>query len=84
MNNVVNLRETQRTSKLNINFHKINNNDIMLVYDEMVSRHFCRITIVSRVLSSRDSKIRRAIVRMTKTNTIRKRPVNKLFTIKNT
>ena len=36
MNNVVNLRETQRTSKLNINSQKINVNDIVLVYDEMV------------------------------------------------
>ena len=36
MNNVVNLRETQRTSKLNINSKKINVSDIVLVYDEMV------------------------------------------------
>ena len=34
MNNVVNLRETQRTSELNINSPKINVNDIVLVYDE--------------------------------------------------
>ena len=84
MNNVVNLRETQRTSKSNITFHKINVNDIVLVYDEMVSRHFWRIAIVTGVLRSSDSEIRRAIVRMTKTNTILKRPVNKLFTAKNT
>ena len=35
---VVNLRETQRTSKLNINFPNIN--DIELVYDEKVPRQF--------------------------------------------
>ena len=69
MNNVVNLRKTQRTSKLNINSKKVNVNDIVLVYDEMVPR---------------DSEIRGAIVRMTKTNTIPKRSVNKLFTVKNT
>ena len=40
MNNVLNLGETQRTSKLNMNSHKINVNDIVLVYDEMASRHF--------------------------------------------
>ena len=34
MNNVVNLRETQRTSKSNINSQKINVNNIVLVYDE--------------------------------------------------
>ena len=80
MDNVVNLHETQQTSKLNINFHKINVNNIALVYDEMVPRYFWRIG----VLPSRDSEIRRAIVRMTKTNTILKLPVNKLFTVKNT
>ena len=36
MNDLVNLSETQRTSKLNINSQKINVNDIVLVYDEMV------------------------------------------------
>ena len=35
---VVNLRETQRTSKLNINFQKNNVNDIVLVYDILVKR----------------------------------------------
>ena len=38
--NVANLRETQRTSKLNINFPKISVNDIMLVYVEKVPRQF--------------------------------------------
>ena len=84
MDNLVNLCETQRTSKLNINSHKINVNDIVLVYDAMVSRHFWRISIVTGVLPIRDSEIRRAIMRMAKTNTILKRPVNKLFTVKNT
>ena len=56
MNNIVNLRETQRTSKLNINSQKINVNDIVLVFDEMVPRHFGRIAIVTGVLPCRDSK----------------------------
>ena len=84
MDTLVYLRETQRTSKLNINSHKINVNDIVLVYDEMVSRHVWRTAIVTGVLPIRDCEIRRAIVRMAKTNTILKRPVNKLFTVKNT
>ena len=50
MDNLVNLLETQRTSKLNINSDKINVSDIVLVYDEMVSRHFWRISIVTGVL----------------------------------
>ena len=50
----------------------------------MVLKHFWRIAIVTGVLPSRDSEIKVAIVRMAKTNTILKRPVNKLFTVKNT
>ena len=80
----MNLRETQRTSKLNIDSLKINVNDIVLVFYEKVPRHFWRIAIVTRVLPSRDSEIRGAIVRIAKTNTILKRPVNKLFAVENT
>ena len=47
-------------------------------------RHFWKISIVTRVLPSRDSEIRGAIVRIAKTNTILKRPVNKLFAVENT
>ena len=81
---VVNLRETQRTSKLNINSLKINVNDIVLVFYEKVSRNLWRIVIVMRVLPSRDPEIRGEIVRIAKTNTILKRPVNKLFAVENT
>ena len=48
MNNVVHLRETQRTSKLNIISKKNNVNDIVLVYDEMVPRHFWKFATVTR------------------------------------
>ena len=80
---VINLRKTQRTSNLNINSLQINVNDIVLVFYEKVPRHFWRIVIVTRV-PSRDSEIRRAIVRIAKTNTILKCPVNKLFAVENT
>ena len=50
----MNLRETKRTSKLNIDSLKINVNDIALVFYEKVTRHFWRIAIVTRVLPSRD------------------------------
>ena len=55
----------------------------MLVY-EKVPRHFWRIAIVTGVLPCRDSEIRGAIVRIAKTDTILKRPVNNLFTVENT
>ena len=48
MKNLVNLRETQRTSKLNIISKKNNVNDIVLVYDEMVPRHFWKFATVTR------------------------------------
>ena len=47
MNNVVDLRETQGTPKLNINSKKINFNNTVLVYDKMVPRQFWRIPIVT-------------------------------------
>ena len=82
---VINLRETQRTSKLlNINSLKIYINDIVLVIYEKVPKHFWRIAILTLVLPSKDSEIRVAIVRITKTNTILKHPVYKLFTVENT
>ena len=81
----MNLRKTQLTSKLNINSSKINVNDIVLVFFyKTVPRQFWRIALVTRVLPSRDSEIRRPIVRIAKTNTILKRPVNKFFAVENT
>ena len=62
----------------------MNVNDIVLVFYEKLSRHFWRIIIVTRVLPGRGSEIRGEIVGIAKTNTILKRPVNKLFAVKNT
>ena len=80
----MNLRETQRTSKLNADLLKINVNNIVLVFYKKVPRHFWRIAIVTQVLPLRDSEIRGVIVRIAKTNAILKRPVKKLFTVQNT
>ena len=80
----VNLPERQRTSKLSINSLKINVNDIVLAFYEEMPKHFQRIARVTRVLPSRDSEKRGAIVRIRKTNTNPKHPVNKLFAAENT
>ena len=56
----------------------------MLIFYEKVFKHFWRIVMVTQELPSRYSEIRRAIVRIVKTNTILKRPVNKLFAVENT
>ena len=77
----MNLRETQQTSKLNIDSLKVNIIDVVLVFYEKVPRHFWKISIVTRVLPSRDSEIRGAIVRIAKTNTILKCPVSNLFAV---
>ena len=55
-----------------------------LVFYEKVPKHFWKIAIVTQVLPSADSEIRGTIVRITKTNTILKRPLNKLFAVENT
>ena len=81
---VVNLGETQGTAKLNMNTLKINVNNIKLVFDEKVPRHFWRIAIVTRILPSSDSEIRGEIVRTAKISTIVKVPVNKHFVVENT
>ena len=73
----MNLRETQRTSKLNIDSLKINVNDIVLFFMKRCSNIFGR-------RPSRDSEISGAIVRIVKTNTILKRPVNKLSAVEST
>ena len=80
---VVNLRERQRTLKLNINSLQINVNDTVLVIYEKVPRHYWRISIVTQVLPSRNSEIRLAMVRIAKTNAILKRPINNLFAVEN-
>ena len=59
------LRETQRASKLNIDSLKIYVNDIVLFFFyEKVPRHFWRIAIATRVLPRRDSEIRGATLRI--------------------
>ena len=78
----LNLRETQRTSKLNIDSLKINVNDIVLVIYEKMPRHFWMIAIITRVLPSSDFEKGEEIVRIAKTNRIFKRLVNKLFAVK--
>ena len=51
----------------------------MLVYDEKVPRHFCRIAMVTGVLSIEIMKQKGAIVRIKMASIILKRRVNKFF-----
>ena len=61
--------------------YKLPKNNVVLVYNKKVPRNIWRIVIVTGVLSSRDSEIKGAIVRIKKTNSIVKRHVNELFPI---
>ena len=61
--------------------YKLPKNYVALGYDEKVPRNFWRIAIVTGVLSSRDSEIKGAIMRIKKINVILKRHVNKIFPI---
>ena len=54
----------------------------MLVCYETVPRQFWSISVVTRLLSSRDSEIAGSIARIVRT--ILERQVNKLFTVENT
>ena len=56
----------------------------MPAFYDKVPKYFWRVVIVTRVLPSRDSEIKRALARIAKTNTILKRPVTKLFEVENT
>ena len=56
----------------------------MLLYGEKAPKHFWRIAIVAGVLPSRYSEISEAIVKIAKSNTIFKHPINKFFTVENT
>ena len=61
--------------------YKLPKNYVVLVYDEKILRQFWRIAIVTGVLPSKNSEKKGAMVRIKKTNSIHKRPVNKLFLI---
>ena len=68
---MVNLRETQRTSKLNIKRWK-------------VAQTLLQELPLTGALPSKESEIRGAIVLIAKTNKILRYPINKLFPIENT
>ena len=71
---------TWDTTKIRIKY-KLPKNYVLLVYDEKMRRLFWKISIVTGILPSIDSEIKRAIVRIKKANAVLKRPVNKLFRI---
>ena len=53
--------------------------DVVIVYDEKEPRHLWRIGKIVLLITSEDGKIRGAEVKIGKTNSIIRRPVNKLY-----
>ena len=71
---------TWDTTKIRIKY-KLPKNYVLLVYDEKMRRLFWKISIVTGILPSIDSEIKRAKEKNKKANAVLKRPVNKLFRI---
>ena len=78
----MNLRDTQPTSKLNIDSLKINVNDFLLVFRKRYPDNFWRVSIVTQVLPNTDFLKKRRNSETGKT--IFKSPTNKLFAVENT
>ena len=68
-------REFQKSKQNKTATKAIEENDIVIIYDEKVSHHLWRLGRVVDIISSRDSNIRA----VGKTGVIIKRPVNKLY-----
>ena len=72
------LREMQQKDSNNKST-KINENDVVLVYEDKQPRHLWKLGKVTKLLPSRDGKIRSAEIKVGKTNRIISRPVNRLY-----
>ena len=55
--------------------------DVVIVEEETQSRSMWRVGIVEKLLQGKDGQIRGVKVRVPKTNSILKRPVNKLYLV---
>ena len=78
---LVNLRESQRISSVNNNLPAVCLKDIVLVEDEKLPRSMWRVGIVEELYKGEDDKVRGAAVRIPKTKSLLKRPVNRLYPI---
>ena len=78
---LVNLRESQRISSLNHNLPSVCLKVIALMEDEKLPRSMWRLGIVEELYKGKDDKVRGAAVRIPKTKSLFKRPVNRLYPI---
>ena len=70
---------TLKPNKLRTTLPIIEVNDIVIVHVDKLPRSQCKSGLVTELIPSRDTKGREEKVRLSKSNTIITRPVNKLY-----
>ena len=76
-----NLREHQKLTKVKTTLPIININDIVIVHEEKIPRSRWRLGRITELIYGRDNRVRSANVKLSKTDTIITRPINRLFPI---
>ena len=75
------LREYQKIVQPNDNLPRINIGDIMIVHENFQPRTLWKMGIIEDVIKGSDRHTRGAVVRISKSNSLIKRPVNLLYPI---
>ena len=78
---LVNLREHHKIKYYKKNRPTIQLNDVVIIGDANRPRSSWRLAKVEKLIESNDKQIRGAIVRVSKTNKLVTRPVNKLYLV---
>lgn len=76
------LREFQKSKQNKWATQAIRGNDIVLIYDEKVSRHLWRLGRFVDIIPSRDGNIHAAKIKIGKIGAIINRTVHKLYPLK--
>ena len=78
---LVNLREYQKIKPPNKHQQIVNVKDIVMVQEEKMPRSAWKVGIFEQVIKGTDDNIRGAVVRVPRTKSLIKRPVNRLYLI---
>ena len=78
---LINLKENHKIKLQKFNRPQIPLKDVVIVEEDRQSRPMWRVGIVEELLQGKEGQIRGAKVRVPKTNSNLKRPVNKLYLV---
>ena len=78
---LINLKENHKIKLQKFNRPQIPLKDVVIVEEDRQSRPMWRVGIVEELLQEKEGQIRGAKVRVPKTNSNLKRPVNKLYLV---